>query len=165
MLIALTGYMGSGKSTVGALVADALGCPFIDLDEVIVKKAGRSIPEIFEAEGERGFRRLEKQALEKTVAKYAESTVVLSLGGGTVTIPGAVQLLQGSTLCIYLQADAETLQARLEGQTDGRPLADEHFAERLSGREPLYRSAAHITIETAGLTPEEVTDEIIISCL
>ncbi|MBQ3812576.1 MAG: shikimate kinase [Bacteroidales bacterium] len=165
MLIALTGYMGSGKSTVGALVADALGCPFIDLDEVIVKKAGRSIPEIFAADGERGFRRLEKQALEKTVAKYAENTAVLSLGGGTVTIPGAVQLLQGSTLCIYLEASAETLQRRLQGQTDGRPLADDHFAERLSQREPLYRAAAHITIETEGLSPEEITDEIIISCL
>lgn len=165
MLIALTGYMGSGKSTVGALVADALGCPFIDLDEVIVKKDGRSIPEIFAADGERGFRRLEKQALEKTVAKYAENTAVLSLGGGTVTIPGAVQLLQGSTLCIYLEASPETLQRRLQGQTDGRPLADDHFAERLSQREPLYRAAAHITIETEGLSPEEITDEIIISCL
>ena len=165
MLIALTGYMGSGKSTVGALVADALGCPFIDLDEVIVKKAGLSIPEIFAADGERGFRRLEKQALEKTVEKYAENTAVLSLGGGTVTIPGAVQLLQGSTLCIYLEASPETLQRRLQGQTDGRPLADDHFAERLSQREPLYRAAAHITIETEGLSPEEITDEIIISCL
>lgn len=165
MLIALTGYMGSGKSTVGALVADALGCPFIDLDEVIVKKAGRSIPEIFEADGERGFRRLEKQALEKTVAKYGENTAVLSLGGGTVTIPGAVQLLQESTLCIYLEASAQVLEERLKGQASTRPLADEHFAERLLEREPLYRSAAHITIETDGLTPEEVTDEIIISCL
>ena len=121
MLIALTGYMGSGKSTVGALVADALGCPFIDLDEVIAKKAGRSIPEIFEAEGERGFRRLEKQALEKTIDKYAENTAVLSLGGGTVTIPGAVQLLQEKALCIYMKADVATLQARLEGQTARSP--------------------------------------------
>ena len=165
MLIALTGYMGSGKSTVGRLLADALGCPFIDLDEVIEKKAGRSIPAIFEAEGERGFRRLEKQALEKTVDKYAENTAVLSLGGGTVTIPGAVQLLQEKTLCIYLQADVDTLQARLEGQKDGRPLAGEGFAGRLAEREPLYEAAAHVTIDTAGLTPEEVTDEIIISCL
>ncbi len=82
-----------------------------------------------------------------------------------MTIPGAVQLLQGSTLCIYLEASAETLQRRLQGQTDGRPLADDHFAERLSQREPLYRAAAHITIETEGLSPEEITDEIIISCL
>ena len=54
MLIALTGFMGSGKTSVGRLVADALGCPFLDLDEIIVKKAGHSIPVIFEAEGEKG---------------------------------------------------------------------------------------------------------------
>ena len=165
MLVALTGYMGSGKSTVGEMVADALGCPFLDLDQLVVKKAGRSIPQIFEAEGERGFRRLEKQMLEQTVARYAENTAVRSLGGGTVTIPGAVKLLQENTLCIYLQADVQTLQARLEGQTDGRPLSGEGFAERLAQREPLYRAAAHVTIETDALTPQEVTDEIIISCL
>ena len=105
MLIALTGFMGSGKTSVGRLVADALGCPFLDLDDIIVKKAGRSIPEIFRADGEKGFRRLEKDALEKTVAKYAENTAVLALGGGTVTVSGAVKLLQEKTLCIYLEAD------------------------------------------------------------
>ena len=157
--------MGSGKSTVGALLADALGCPFIDLDQLIVKKAGRSIPEIFAAEGEAGFRRLEKQALETTIARYAENTVVLALGGGTVTVPGAVKLLQEKTLCIYLQASLEALQARLEGQTEGRPLADEGIADRLAQREPLYEAAAHVTIDTTGLTPEDITDEIIISCL
>ena len=165
MLIALTGFMGSGKSSVGRLVADALGCPFLDLDEIIVKKAGRSIPEIFRSDGEQGFRRLEKDALEKTVAKYAENTAVLALGGGSVTLPGAVQLLQEKTLCIYLQADFDTLKARLEGQREGRPLADDGMAERLAQREPLYEAAAHVTIDTTGLTPEEVTDEIIISCL
>lgn len=165
MLIALTGFMGSGKTSVGRLVADALGCPFLDLDEIIVKKAGRSIPEIFQADGEKGFRRLEKDALEKTVAKYAENTAVLALGGGTVTVPGAVKLLQEKTLCIYLQADIDTLIGRLEGQTEGRPLADDNMAGRLAQREPLYQEAAHVTIDTIGLTPEEITDEIIISCL
>lgn len=157
--------MGSGKTSVGRLVAEALGCPFLDLDEIIVKKAGRSIPEIFQADGEKGFRRLEKDALEKTVAKYAENTAVLALGGGTVTVPGAVKLLQEKTLCIYLEADIDTLIARLQGQTEGRPLADENMAARLAQREPLYREASHVTIDTAGLTPEEITDEIIISCL
>ena len=165
MLIALTGFMGSGKTSVGRLVADALGCPFLDLDEIIVKKAGRSIPEIFDAEGEKGFRRLEKDALEKTVAKYAENTAVLALGGGTVTVSGAVQLLQEKTLCIYLQADIDTLRSRLEGKTEGRPLADDAMAERLAAREPLYQAAAHVTIDTSVLAPEEVMDEIIISCL
>ena len=157
--------MGSGKTTVGRIVADALLCPFLDLDEIIVKKAGKRIPEIFAAEGEGGFRRLEKQALEKTVAKYAESTVVLALGGGTVTIPGAVELLQQKTLCIYLQAPLETLEARLAGQKDGRPLAGEGWEQRLADRLPLYEKAAHVTVDTVGLTPEEIADEIIISCL
>ena len=165
MLVALTGFMGCGKSTVGRLLADALGCPFIDLDEAIVKKAGRPIPAIFEADGERGFRRMEKQVLEQTVAKYAENTAVLALGGGTVTVPGAVGLLQENTLCIYLKASLETIQGRLEGEKQGRPLADDRLAERLSEREPLYEKAAHITLDTDGISPEALVDEIIIDCL
>ncbi|MBO4625538.1 MAG: shikimate kinase [Bacteroidales bacterium] len=165
MLIALTGFMGSGKTSVGRIVADALGCPFLDLDEVIVKKAGRSIPAIFEADGEKGFRRLEKQALEQTVAKYSESTAVLALGGGTVTVPGAIGLLQEKTLCIYLQADEETLRGNLEGRTEGRPLAGEGWEARLAERLPLYEKAAHVILDTNGLAPEEIADEIIISCL
>ena len=157
--------MGSGKSTVGHIVADALGCPFMDLDEVIVKEAGKSIPEIFAAQGESGFRRLEKRALEACVKKYKEAMAVLALGGGTVTIPGAADLLQENTLCIYLQAPFETLQARLEGQTEGRPLADGQMAERLASREPLYQKAAHVVLDTDGLTAQEVADEIIIDCL
>ena len=115
--------MGSGKTSVGREVADALGCPFIDLDEVIVKKSGRSIPDIFAADGEAGFRLLERQALLDTVSKYAESTAVLALGGGTVTVPGAVELLQSHTLCIDLRATEETIRENLAGATVGRPLA------------------------------------------
>lgn len=157
--------MGSGKSTVGRIVADALGCPFLDLDDLIVKKAGRSIPDIFAVDGEAGFRKMEKTVLGETVSKYAQSTVMLALGGGTVTVPGAVKLLQEKTLCIYLKASFETIQQRLQGQTEGRPLADDGMAARLAAREPLYAQAAHITIDTDGWTPEEVADEIIISCL
>lgn len=165
MLITLTGFMGSGKTTVGRLVADALGCPFLDLDQLIEKKAGRSIPAIFAADGEKGFRRLEKRVLEQTVKKYAETTAILSLGGGSVTLPGAVDLLQEKTLCIYLEASLETLLSRLEGQTGERPMASEDLPALLAAREPLYRQAAHITLPADGLTPEELTDEIIISCL
>ncbi len=165
MLIALTGFMASGKTTVGRLLAESLGCPFLDLDEVIVKKAGRSIPAIFASDGEPGFRRLEKQALEQTVARYAENTAVLALGGGTVTVPGAVKLLQEKTTCIYLQTSLECIQARLSVHSGERPLADEHLAERFAAREPLYTQAAHVTLDTDDLSPEEITDEIIIDCL
>lgn len=165
MLIALTGFMASGKTSVGRLLADSLGCPFLDLDEVIVKKAGRSIPAIFASEGEEGFRRLEKQALEQTVSRYAENTAVLALGGGTVTVPGAIRLLQEKTTCIYLQASLESIQERLSADTTARPLADEHLAERFAAREPLYAEAAHVIMNTDGLTSEQIADEIIIDCL
>ncbi len=165
MLIALTGFMGSGKTTVGQILADTLGCPFIDLDDVIVKKAGRSIPAIFISEGEKGFRRMEKKALEENVGKYAESTAVLALGGGTVTVPGAVSLLQEKTLCIYLKATLDTLLTHLKGAREGRPLAQGNLAQLLQEREALYQKAAHICLDTDGLSPQEIVDEIIIDCL
>ena len=165
MMIALTGFMGSGKSTVGARVADALGCLFLDLDDLIVKKAGKSIPDIFAQDGEAAFRALEARMLRQTVEKYAESTMVLALGGGAVTTPASASLLHEKTVCIYLRASMDTLMQRLEGDTAGRPLADGSLAARLAERAPLYEKTAHVVIDTDGLTPDEVADEIIISAL
>jgi shikimate kinase len=164
-MITLTGFMGSGKTTVGKVLADFLGCPFMDLDDLIVKKAGKSIPEIFAQDGESAFRQLEARLLRQTVEKYTENTVVLALGGGAVTAPASASLLREKTVCIYLRATLETLLARLEGETAGRPLADASLASRLAAREPLYEETAHVIIDTDGLTPEEVADEIIISSL
>ena len=165
MMIALTGFMGSGKTTVGKVLADFLGCPFMDLDDLVVKKAGKSIPDIFAQDGEPAFRELEAQVLRKTVAKYAESTAVLALGGGAVLAPASAALLHEKTVCIYLRASLETLLARLEGETAGRPLADASLADRLAAREPIYEETAHVIIDTDGLSPDEVADEIIISAL
>lgn len=165
MLISLCGFMGSGKTTVGRILADALGCPFLDLDELIVNKAGKSIPDIFAEDGEAAFRQLEARLLKQTVEKYGEGTAVLSLGGGAVLTPTSAALLQEKTVCIYLRATLDTLLGRLAGETAGRPLADDAMAERLAAREPLYEKTAHVTIDTDGLSPEEVSDEIIISAL
>jgi len=165
MLITLTGFMGSGKTTVGRILADALGCPFLDLDDLIVKKAGKSIPDIFAQDGEPAFRQLEARLLRQTVEKYGESTAVLSLGGGAILAPASATLLHEKTVCIYLRATLDTLLSRLAGESAGRPLADASLAERLAAREPLYEKTAHVVIDTDGLTPEEVSDEIIISCL
>lgn len=164
-MITLTGFMGSGKTTVGKVLADFLGCPFMDLDDLIVKKDGKSIPEIFAQDGEPAFRQLEARLLRQTVEKYTENTVVLALGGGAVTAPASAALLREKTVCIYLRATLETLQSRLEGETAGRPLADASLADRLAAREPLYEETAHVIIDTDGLTPDEVADEIIISSL
>ena len=165
MMITLTGFMGSGKTTVGKVLADFLGCPFMDLDDLVVKKAGKSIPDIFAQDGEPAFRQLEAQVLRKTVEKYAESTAVLALGGGGVLAPASAALLRDKTVCIYLRATLETLLARLEGETAGRPLADASLAERLASREPIYEKTAHVIVDTDGLSPDEVADEIIISAL
>jgi shikimate kinase len=165
MMITLTGFMGSGKTTVGKVLADFLGCPFMDLDELVVKKAGKSIPEIFAQDGEPAFRELEARLLRQTVEKYAESTAVLALGGGAILAPASAALLRDKTVCIYLRATLDTLLSRLAGETAGRPLADSALAARLASREPLYEETAHVIIDTDGLSPDEVADEIIISAL
>ena len=165
MMVTLTGFMGSGKTTVGKVLADFLGCPFMDLDDLIVKKAGKSIPDIFAQDGEEAFRQLEAKILRQQVEKYAESTVVLALGGGALLAPASASLLHEKTVCIYLRASLVTLLSRLDGETAGRPLADAAFADRLAAREPIYEETAHVTIDTDGLTPDEVADEIIISAL
>ena len=165
MMITFTGFMGGGKTTVGRLLADALGCPFLDLDDLIVKKAGKSIPDIFAQDGEPAFRQLEARLLRQTVEKYAETTAVLALGGGAVMTPASAALLHEKTVCIYLRATLDTLQSRLAGETAGRPLADDAMAARLAEREPIYEETAHVIIDTDGLSPDEVADEIIISAL
>ena len=165
MMITLTGFMGSGKTTVGKVLADFLGCPFFDLDDLVVKKAGKSIPDIFAQDGEAAFRDLEAQILCQQVKKYAESTVVLALGGGAILAPASASLLHDKTVCIYLRASLDTLLGRLKGETAGRPLADAALAARLAEREPLYEETAHVIIDTDGLSPDEVADEIVISAL
>ena len=185
MMITLTGFMGSGKTTVGKILADFLGCSFMDLDDIVVTKAGKSIPDIFAQDGEPAFRELEARMLRQTVEKYAESTVVLALGGGAIMDPASAALLHEKTVCIYLRATLDTLLQRLAGQTAGRPLLQEipdqvgddegktvmpgpdraSVVARLAAREPIYEKTAHVTMDTDGLSPDEVADEIIISCL
>ena len=164
-MITLTGFMGSGKTTVGKVLADFLGCPFLDLDELIVKKAGKSIPDIFAQDGEPAFRLLEAKLLRQTVEKYTENTAVLALGGGANLAPASAALLHEKTVCIYLRATLDTLLQRLAGETAGRPLADASLADRLASREPLYEKTAHVIIDTDGLAPDEIADEIIITAL
>ena len=165
MLVTLTGFMGSGKSTVGRIVADALGCPFFDLDELVEKQAGKSVAQVFVDDGEAAFRALEAAVLKKTVLKYAESMVVLALGGGALENPESARLVHEKSLCIYLQASADTLRGRLAGSAVVRPLLQGDWEALLARRLSVYESTAAVTLETDGLTPEEIADEIIIDCL
>ena len=118
--IFLTGFMGAGKSKVGAILAARLGRNFIDTDALVEETAGKSIPDIFRESGEEAFRRLEHQAVRRASEMPAS---VISLGGGAVTHEENWEVIRRSGVCIYLQASPETIFARVSRKTH-RPLLD-----------------------------------------
>ena len=153
--------MGSGKSTVGPLLARRLGWRFIDVDDAIEAEAGIAIAEIFARHGESAFRDRE----HATIARLAEEeNIVLALGGGAIEREDTRNLLLNSTgtLLVHLEVELATTLARCRGTERTRPvLADQaNLAKRYERRLPLYRTA-HITIHADALTPEQVADAII----
>ncbi len=153
--------MGSGKSTVGPLLAARLGWKFVDADDVIAEQAGSSIPEIFKREGEAAFRERERAAIARLAG---ESALVLALGGGAVETEATRSLLLGSpeTLLVHLEVKLATALARCRGTEHLRPiLADgANLEDRYRRRLPLYR-AAHLSIAVDALTPEQVVETIL----
>ena len=166
MIYTLTGAMGSGKSTVGRLLAARHGWTFVDLDLLIAETAGRSIPEIFRDCGENGFRDAETRALEDAVTAYEGGTMILSLGGGTLLREENRFIVRTVSHCIYLRATAATLAARLREQADGRPLLqgegslETKIARILADRSAIYEAAATRIVDTDGKTPAQVADEV-----
>jgi shikimate kinase len=159
--IVLTGFMGSGKSTVGPLIASRLGWNFIDLDDVIEAEAGTSIAELFARHGEAQFRDRE----HRTIARLAAADgLVLALGGGAIERAETRDLLLTSpgTLLVHLAVELATTLARYAGTEHTRPvLADQaNLARRYGLRLPLYRTA-HLSISVDALTPEEVVNAIL----
>ena len=134
MIICLIGFMGCGKSSVGRRLSELLCCPFMDLDDVIETREGRSIPEIFATDGEAVFRQMELSSLQRIVLSEVvindgklhltehDATAVLALGGGTVMTKECAELVKENTCCIYLRASVETLLSHLEGESAGRPM-------------------------------------------
>lgn len=161
--IILTGFMGAGKTTVGALLAERLGWRFVDSDRVIEQRAGCTIAEIFSSQGEPAFRALEADTIRDLAS---EPHLVLALGGGAIEHAATRTTLRSlADRCIvFLDAPFDTLICRCAQQPDApvRPvLRDrERLAERWQSRLPLYREA-HLTIPTAGLTPDAVAERIL----
>jgi shikimate kinase len=154
------GAPGAGKSTIGALVADALGVAFLDVDTDIEALAGKPIPDIFVDDGEERFRTLESQAMAAALASFDG---VLALGGGAVLAPENRAVLTGHTV-VYLVVDVADAISRV-GLGQGRPLLALNpratLRHLLSQRRPLYEEVATVTVNTGGRTPEDVTADVL----
>jgi shikimate kinase len=158
-LIYLLGFMGSGKSTVGTLLAQELGWAFIDLDAVIEAGQSATIREIFEKAGEAFFRQLEHAALTEVTKT---EPAVIALGGGTfVQVANLHFIRETGGVTVWLDCPVEVLRQRCAGM-DNRPLFQdpEGFAHLLDLRLPYYR-LAEFRISTDGRRPEEVVQQIL----
>jgi shikimate dehydrogenase len=158
--IILIGFRGTGKTTVGRIVARSLGIPFLDTDQLIEEGAGMKIPAIFREKGEPAFRDMERQA----IASLPEDGIVVSAGGGAVLDPGNVAHLRRGSLVFLLGAGEETVISRIGGSDrpslTGRPLSDE-VRELIRVRKPAYLRAADFCISTGETSAEEVAGEIV----
>lgn len=158
----LVGFMGSGKTTVGELLAERLHLMHQDLDDVIVERAGKPIQQIFDDEGERFFRQLEHDVLADTLTN---SQGIISTGGGTPIQMANYQLLRKCDVpVILLNVKPETVLARLADDSK-RPLVKQLGVNGLIGlkakRDARYHEVSDIEIDTDELTPEEVVEAIL----
>lgn len=164
-IIFLIGYRGSGKSTVGRVLASRLGWAFVDADVVIEERAGKTIREIFAAEGEAGFRNREATVLADLCKR---TDTVIATGGGVVLRPENRDLLRGNGFVAWLTASAPTLWNRIQADsitTARRPaLTTGGLAEveqLLADREPLYRETADVEVSVEVVSPEQAADAIL----
>jgi XRE family aerobic/anaerobic benzoate catabolism transcriptional regulator len=154
--VALIGLRGGGKSTLGRLLGEAIGAPFIELDREIEQHSGMGLTAIFEMFGQPTFRRMERAALEATL--QAHPRFVLATGGSLVTEPSTFELLLTSCLTVWVRAEPNEHMSRVIEQGDLRPMADntramDDLVSILSSREPLY-AKADLTLDTAHKAPE-----------
>lgn len=148
----LIGMMGAGKTTVGAHCATLLGRRFVDIDDLVTEFAGITVAEIFAADGEPGFRALERSAVHEACA--SSESLVISCGGGAVLDPANRDSLRAAGLVVWLRADAAVLARRLRHEVTGRPLlaGDDDTAARLAElseeRAGAYEETAHLVVDT-----------------
>ena len=158
--IFLAGFMATGKSKIGPILAQRLDRTFVDTDELIVASAGKSIPRIFAEDGEAAFRRIERGCVARAAGM---PDAVIALGGGAVTQEGNWDTIRASGVCLCLRASAETISSRLCRTEGERPLMagmnDEERMEKirsmLAARAPYYARADAFVESSEHRTPEE----------
>lgn len=150
--------MGAGKSTVGPLLAARLEFDFVDLDQMIESRAGRSISEIFADPGEGEFRRLEAEAIER--CRQAERAVI-AVGGGAFTFDRNRRIIQEIGKTVWLDCPLATCLERVCGDRSRPLLAGDEAVESLYLRRRIHYAKADLVIDTGPLNPEEVADQII----
>jgi len=162
--VALIGLRGSGKSTLGRLLAERLNVPFIELDREIENRSGASLSEIFDMFGQDTFRRAEREALDDVLRRHQH--FVIATSGSIVTEPGTLELLLSSCFTVWVRAEPEDYMKRVMAQGDMRPMAKsaramEDLISILRSREPLYAKADAILL-TSGKTPQQNLDELLL---
>ena len=160
--IVVVGFMGTGKSGVGKLLADKLGREFLELDDIIEKREGITIREIFATKGEPYFRGLEKEAVRETSQKKG---IVISAGGGAIIDEENFNNLKKNSVIVCLEASPDVILKRTKGNTC-RPLLNvpdpkKRIEELLKERAPYYKKA-DLCINTDNLTMEEVVEKIVL---
>jgi XRE family aerobic/anaerobic benzoate catabolism transcriptional regulator len=161
--IALIGLRGAGKSTLGKILAKKIGWDFVELNKEIEQQNGLSVAEIIALYGQEGFRRMEQTALTQLLAR--KEPMVLATGGGLVSEALTFDLILSSFYTIWLKAEPEEHMARVRGQGDLRPMADDRSAMAelrniLLSREPLYAQASAV-VDTAGLSVDAAAARLV----
>lgn len=162
--IVLVGFMGSGKSTIARVLHQRLGYPLVEMDQVLEERAGKPISRIFEEDGEEVFRAMESDLLRELDDPTAPSRII-STGGGVVGRQGNRDLLRRLGYVVWLKVTAEMVLERT-ARTRHRPLLNTDDPEEkvrvlMEVRAPLYDEVAHLTLETSGLSSDEVATGIL----
>ncbi len=159
--VVLVGFMGAGKTTVGRALGDQLGWRFVDLDDRIVARVGRDIPDIFRDSGEAAFREVETAALQELLAELTEPTVIAVGGGAFVQARNVLLLQQAGVPVIFLDAPPQELLRRCRASGVDRPLArdENHFRQLYEQRRGSYMAASR-RVDTGGKSPEAIAAEV-----
>lgn len=161
-LLILIGMMGSGKSTIGHLLARRLSAQFIDCDRLLEERSGVSIATIFELEGEAGFRKREAALIDELTQ---QDNLVLATGGGAVMLEENRAHMQQRGLVIYLDASQDELLRRLKNDRSRPLLQSENKVQRiidlLTLRAPLYKQCAHLSFSSSASSPKQLVQRIL----